>query len=639
MKKIDLSVIVPVYNVEKYLPECIDSLLSQNGINIEIIMIDDGSTDQSGEIAEQYVHKFRMGGVIKVVHRVNMGVSSARNTGLKMAEGEYVIFIDSDDRVKENSLCELYCIAIEQKADIVKGNVLDWYQDSIPKNPHNPVPENIKRTILSGSDAYIGLIRSGAYHPGAYCYLFKRTYLDQLQIRFDESIGYDEDELFTSLALCQAGRVFITGLEFYFYRQWGGSAVYSMSYQRRVNSLMYVAGCLLKFADRFQFSGNNGELKSWLYVKIFKIYFHAFNFLQHIKDTSFILPEFKMDLFWRNCTSLSPDAQLICREHYLNALMGINNYIRWRLSYWVMSVSNQYTGNEKLLLIYNKMMDEELSEIKKDIPARWIITTDRKYFSQADSVVFYIPHLNIETGEDIEKREGQIWVAWYPEAKENYSWLLEDDSKELFDIRMTYKQEADIIIPHYQYEIFERFSPQVCVERKQNRVCMFLSDQYSENGQKEYLKELMKYTEIDSFGSFCNNKQLSENIGKEKDIYRNYKFVVAFENFEDSNYVTEKFFDPILSYSVPIYLGAPNIYDFAPGNDCFVDVRQFENPKALADFINLCYQDDLLYSKFFEWNNKPFLLSFQQKIDEQKTHPFIRLLRKLDEKMVNVNVQ
>jgi glycosyltransferase involved in cell wall biosynthesis len=459
--KIDVSVIVPVYNAEKYLPECIDSLLKQNGICIEIIIIDDGSSDNSGAIAEQYINQYNH---IRVFHQKNMGVSSARNTGLRMAEGDYVIFVDGDDQVKENSLYKLYYMSAEQRADIVIGSVLDWYQDSIPKNPHNSVPEELKNSILSGKDAFIGLIKSRAYHPGAHCYLFNKYYLERLRLRFDESIGYDEDELFTSLALCQAGRVFISGFEFYFYRQWKGSAVYSMSYQRRVISLIYVANCLIEFADQFQFTGNNGDLKSWLYVKIFNIYFHAFNFLQQVKDTSFVVPEFQINLFWRYFTCLSPDTQKICREHYLNALWRINKYIDWRLSDWVMTVSLKYTGNEKLLLIYNKMIDDELSGIKEDMPPDWIITTDRKYFSKADAVVFYLPSLHLETGEDIEKSEGQFWVAWYTDSEENYPWLEDDEAKELFDILMIYKQEADTAYPQYSYEFFERYSKQTAVE-------------------------------------------------------------------------------------------------------------------------------------------------------------------------------
>ena len=629
MKKIDLSIIVPVFNVEKYLTDCLDSLLKQCGIHMEIIIIDDGSTDRSFEIAEQY---FRNYDYIKVVHRENAGVSSARNTGLKIAQGEYIIFIDSDDRIKENSLCELFNSGIEQNADIVMGNVIYCYEDGDCDNPKRPVPDDMKYIILSGSEAFSGLIKSESYHPGAYCYMYKKEYINSLSLRFDESLSYCEDELFTSLALCQAERVYITGLAFYFYRQRAGSAVYSMSCNNRVSSLMYVANYLSDFANRFEYCGKNGELKSWLYVKVFNIYFHAFNFLQHVKDSSFVLPHFKMDLFWRNCNHLSPDAQQACREHYNNASFLLIKYINWRLSDWVMPVNFRYKGN-KLLLFYN-IREEELAKIKQDIPADWIITIDRKYFSQAHAVVFYLPQLHLEIGDDLEKREGQIWVAWYDQPEENYYWLVDDEAKELFDLRMTYKQEAEIVYPNYRVDNFASFVRQDDVERKINKAFLYLPDHFTRPEQKEYLKELMKYTEIDSFGSFCNNKKLVEYPGKMSDIYRNYKFVIALENFEDSDYVTDVFYNPILSFSVPVYWGAPNIKDYAPGKNCFVDARQFDNPKELANFINQCYEDDSLYSKFFRWKNKPFLPSFQQKTAEQKIHPFIRLLTKLNGKIV-----
>jgi hypothetical protein len=332
---------------------------------------------------------------------------------------------------------------------------------------------------------------------------------------------------------------------------------------------------------------------------------------------------------------LWPDAQQACKEHYNNASFLLIKYINWRLSDWVMPVNWHYKGNKKLLLFYN-IREEELSKIKQDIPPDWIITIDRKYFSKADAVVFYLPQLHLEIGDDLEKREGQIWVAWYDQPEENYYWLADDEAKELFDLRMTYKQEADIIYPKYRIDHFASFSRQDDVERKMDKAFLFLPDQFSGSEQNEYLKELMKYTEIDLFGSFCNNIKLSDYPGKMSDLYRNYKFIIALENFRDSDYVTEVFYNPILSGSVPVYWGAPNIKDYAPGKDCFVNVQQFESPKALADFINECYQDDSLYSKFFEWRNELFLPSFQQKTEEQKTHPFIRLLTILNEKIAEM---
>ena len=104
-----VSIIIPVYNVEKYLAECIESVLKQTYQNIEILLIDDGSPDNSGKICDEYEEKDSR---VRVIHKENGGVSSARNVGLEQANGEYITFIDSDDFVSESYIEELY-IALE----------------------------------------------------------------------------------------------------------------------------------------------------------------------------------------------------------------------------------------------------------------------------------------------------------------------------------------------------------------------------------------------------------------------------------------------------------------------------------------------------------------------------------------------
>ena len=94
--QIDISIIIPIYNVEKYLTVCIDSLMNQGDLRMEIILINDGSTDLSGEIADEYAKKEER---IKVIHQENGGASAARNVGLDIATGEYIAFLDSDDYV------------------------------------------------------------------------------------------------------------------------------------------------------------------------------------------------------------------------------------------------------------------------------------------------------------------------------------------------------------------------------------------------------------------------------------------------------------------------------------------------------------------------------------------------------------
>lgn len=113
-----VSVIVPVYNVEKYLRQCLNSLLEQTYKNIEVIMIDDGSKDSSGEICDEYAEKHKN---FSVVHKENAGLGMARNTGLERINGEYVTFLDSDDYLENDCIEILYNTLLKQQVDMCKG--------------------------------------------------------------------------------------------------------------------------------------------------------------------------------------------------------------------------------------------------------------------------------------------------------------------------------------------------------------------------------------------------------------------------------------------------------------------------------------------------------------------------------------
>lgn len=116
-----IDVIIPVYNVEKYLKQCIDSVLKQTLKNYHIILVNDGSTDKSGEICDDYAQRYSF---ITVVHQVNSGLSAARNKGLSLSKSQYIVFLDSDDWIEPNTLEALYNSMVETQADIVCCNVI-----------------------------------------------------------------------------------------------------------------------------------------------------------------------------------------------------------------------------------------------------------------------------------------------------------------------------------------------------------------------------------------------------------------------------------------------------------------------------------------------------------------------------------
>ena len=292
-------------------------------------------------------------------------------------------------------------------------------------------------------------------------------------------------------------------------------------------------------------------------------------------------------------------------------------------------------SEKKIMLIYNTGGDEGLLLKAEDVSADWFITADRRYFQQADVIVFYLPDLLQTLEHSMEKPPGQLWVAWYMESEKKYPGFRSPEIGAIFDLRISYRQNADVVFPFYRYEYADLFLQKDAAQHKQSNNCVFVSGGIHSEGRRQYLKELMRHTKIDFYGMLYNNKQTptDHQIETERKIFRKYKFVLAFEDVIDRDYVTGKFFDPLLAGSVPIYFGAPNISDFAPGDNCFVDVRQFENPRSLAHFINTSYDDAQLYATFFEWKSRPLRPSFLRKTAMQKEHPFVRLCRKVEEKM------
>jgi len=438
--RIDLSVIVPVYNTETYLSVCIESLLQQTPFCLEIILINDGSTDRSGTIADKYA---RQDNRIKVIHQKNSGLSAARNAGLELAQGEYIVFVDSDDWVKENSICKLYHEAVNYHADVTMGNLMYFIRDEIIDNPYKPVPKEILNIALSGKDFFIRLVKARAYPPMAVNYVYRRMFLEKIHARFEEGIMH-EDELWSPIVLCQAQKIIAVDIEFYYYRQREGSIMQSLSLKKHLDSYCRVNEKLMEFADRFDFSEKDGEFKSWFYVNIFGIYLVAFKLLPKIRDSSYVLPSHYLDRFFRDCWEMMPEPQMICKNYYRISETELKNYIDWRRSKWVASIAYQIESGKKTMLIYNTIQEDDFYLQTRNIPADWLITTDRRYFKQANAVVFSLPDLFPESDNDnIEKPYGQFWISLLLETENDHSLINDSKIRDKFDLCMTYKQNEE----------------------------------------------------------------------------------------------------------------------------------------------------------------------------------------------------
>ena len=176
-----ISIIIPVYNVGKYLDKNIESLLNQTYTNFEAVYVDDGSTDDSLSIIKKYASKDKR---IKVIHIDNHGVSHARNTGLDAVTGDYVTFVDGDDYVDKDYL--EYLISLVENDDLEIGIVLEHHiNDDMtqPKKNYIDVRENIK--IIE--DIYLNRIFMAVWNK-----IYNRKFLNKNNIRFDEKIWYAE---------------------------------------------------------------------------------------------------------------------------------------------------------------------------------------------------------------------------------------------------------------------------------------------------------------------------------------------------------------------------------------------------------------------------------------------------------------
>lgn len=177
-----ISVIVPVYNAEKYLDSCIQSVLKQTYPNWELILIDDGSKDESGAIADRYKQTENR---IQVVHQQNAGVSAARNQGLDMATGDYIVFLDADDELTTDCLNKLLKNAVENHADIVAGKC------SSDRNLTNPSGEI---TVWRGEEALKNALMDNPFTYSAWAKLFHRECIGNT--RFVPEIKINEDSYF-----------------------------------------------------------------------------------------------------------------------------------------------------------------------------------------------------------------------------------------------------------------------------------------------------------------------------------------------------------------------------------------------------------------------------------------------------------
>ncbi|MBO5128772.1 MAG: glycosyltransferase family 2 protein [Oscillospiraceae bacterium] len=198
-----ISVIIPVYNVEKYLAECIDSVLCQSYTDYEIILVDDGATDSSGEMCDEYALKDSR---IRVIHQPNGGLSAARNTGLRAARGEYVYFLDSDDYIEPCALEDLLGLAERETAGVVFFDSRVFFDECDKDGSTSKYIRQAAYPPGNGREMLLRLLNNEEYRTAVPLMFFRTNYLLDNELWFKEGIIH-EDELFTFLVFNADGRI------------------------------------------------------------------------------------------------------------------------------------------------------------------------------------------------------------------------------------------------------------------------------------------------------------------------------------------------------------------------------------------------------------------------------------------------
>ena len=257
MKKI--SVIVPVYNVENEVGKCIDSIINQTYSDIEIILVNDGSTDSSLKICQSYCDER-----ICIINKINGGLSDARNAGLKVATGDYILFVDSDDYIEEDTCEKFIEILKDDEPDLVVG---DYYI----KNESTEILMQhscLKNGKIYSRDEYLSItIKNNQLRMEAWLNLYNREFIEKYNFKFKKGIYHEDMQLIPNILL-EAKTIMYVRNAFYHYIQRSGSIMHQNNETKRLNDTLDIYQQWINLQDKF----GNKDTKKYFRSFIVKCY-------------------------------------------------------------------------------------------------------------------------------------------------------------------------------------------------------------------------------------------------------------------------------------------------------------------------------------------------------------------------------
>lgn len=216
MEYIELSIVVPVYNVEKYLDECLENIYKIMSIKKEVILVNDGSTDSSLEILKKYKEKFPE--ITRIINKKNAGLSDTRNVGMEESKGEYIYFIDSDDFIDSKKFESIFQAGRIERADIIKASGYSFKETRIEKLDN----QIIESRVYKGTDLIKLLHKDKIIRVEVCLSIYKLEFLKKTKITFEKGLIF-EDTIFSYQCWLADSKIFYSNEKFYYYRVREGS--------------------------------------------------------------------------------------------------------------------------------------------------------------------------------------------------------------------------------------------------------------------------------------------------------------------------------------------------------------------------------------------------------------------------------
>lgn len=275
------SIILPIYNVEKYLATCIDSILTQTYTDFEIILVDDGSNDSSPQICDKYSKKDKR---VKVIHKINGGQADARNVGLEISKGDYICYIDSDDFLANNNVLKILAEKTKDNPDIVHYKFKEWFESNhlLTKCKFN---YDVQTTGRSIGEIYCDLIDKDSYYNSAWSKIIRRQLLIDNNIRFEKGIVGEDNEWYYHVVMA-AKSLILVDEALYIYRRRQGSTTTTIK-RKNLEDQLYI---LNKWEDILNNHIPNDRTRV-VWGSLAKQYCSALIIYAQIKDVKDLFPK------------------------------------------------------------------------------------------------------------------------------------------------------------------------------------------------------------------------------------------------------------------------------------------------------------------------------------------------------------